>query len=171
MKTNDKKTYKVYLKSLQQWVEVTQEQYRDFYHDINNYRINARNHKLCNCPWSKAWLCDMDCWTCQFRTTPTEFSLDLILEDLNTDETEWTNILGTPNADIQSIVEDQQLLETLLLKLELLTSEERQICELLLGGYNEREIAEIMGFNNQSAVNYRKKNAFKVLKLELKDYR
>ena len=65
---------------------------------------------------------------------------------------------------------DRELLEALYEKLQELDPDGRRICELLLEGKNEREIASIMGFNNQSAVNYRKQKAFEKLRILLKDY-
>jgi len=73
-------------------------------------------------------------------------------------------------ADIQSIAEDHDLLCALYQKLQELDPEGRRICELIMEGKTERDIASIMGFNNQSTVNYKKQRAFDSLRTLLHDY-
>lgn len=97
------------------------------------------------------------------QNSPIEFSVEHITDDFGGNNAQ----LSTIQSNIQAIMEDQQLLETPLLKLDLLTAEEYKIWTSLLEGYNERELTKIMGFSIQSAVNYRNK-CVKFLKLELK---
>ena len=93
-------------------------------------------------------------------------SLDQIGYYLN----ENSDIIQYYRADAQSIMEDRELLCALYQKLQELDPEGRRICELIMEGKSERDIASIMGYNNQSAVNYRKQKAFDRLRVLLGDY-
>lgn len=92
------------------------------------------------------------------------------VEDGEGNQKSWADDLpdDTPNA--QSIMEDRELLCALYQKLQELDPEGRRICELIMEGKSERDIASIMGYNNQSAVNYRKQKAFDRLRVLLGDY-
>jgi DNA-directed RNA polymerase specialized sigma subunit len=74
----------------------------------------------------------------------------------------------TPNA--LDILEERELLDALMSKLGELDPDGRRICELLMQDKSEREIAAIMGFTQQSTVNYKKKKAFETLRKHLRDY-
>ena len=52
--------YRIYLKAPRQWVEVSEEYYRDHtrYHDA--LRKRQQSHGQCVCPKNKFWLCDGD---------------------------------------------------------------------------------------------------------------
>lgn len=162
--------YKVYIHRLKTWVEVTEEQYYAYYRDIWSTRKRAQAHGQCMCPKSKTWMCDGDCLACEFRAAGDNLSLDYTVEDGEGNQKSWADDLQDDTPDAQSIVEDHELLCALYQKLQELDPEGRRICELIMEGKSERDIASIMGYNNQSAVNYRKQKAFDRLRVLLGDY-
>ena len=164
MKTNENqkstREYKVYIHRLKTWVEVTEEQYYAYYRDIWATRKRAQAHGQCMCPKSKTWMCDGDCLACEFRAAGDNLSLDYTVEDGEGNQKSWADDLRDDTPDAQSIMEDRELLCALYQKLQELDPEGRRICELIMEGKSERDIASIMGYNNQSAVNYRKQKAY-----------
>lgn len=174
MKINDNpntnREYKVYLHSTKEWIPVTEEVYRVYYRDIWATRKRAQAHGQCMCPKSKTWMCDGDCLVCEFRSAGDNLSLDYTVEDGEGNQKSWADDLQDDTLDAQSIMEDRELLCALYQKLQELDPEGRRICELIMEGKSERDIASIMGYNNQSAVNYRKQKAFDRLRILLGDY-
>ncbi len=160
----------IYLKDLHQWVSVSKTDYDNFYRDINAYRRRQQEHGRCVCPASKRYLCDMDCWTCRFRKVGDELSLDSVISDDDGNEMSRLDILADDAPSALSILEERELLDALMSKLGELDPDGRRICELLLQDKSEREIAAIMGFSQQSTVNYKKRKVFETLREHLRDY-
>lgn len=99
-----------------------------------------------------------------------ELSLDYTINDEESNEKSWLDDLPDDAPSAQNILEEQALLEALLCKLDELDTDGYRICELLLQGKSEREIATIMGISRQSTINYKKKKAFEALQDLLRDY-
>ena len=160
----------IYLKDLHQWVPVSKTDFNNYYRDINAYRRKQQEHGRCVCPASKRYLCDMDCWTCRFRKAGDELSLDYSITDEDGNEKSWLDDLPDETPSAQSILEERDLLDSLIRKLDELDPDGRRICELLLQNKTEREIAAIMGISKQSTINYKKKKAFDALRELLREY-
>lgn len=154
----------IYLKELHQWVPVSKTDFNNYYRDINAYRRRQQEHSRCVCPASKRYLCDMDCWTCRFRKAGDELSLDYTISDEDGNEKSWLDDLTDDAPSAQSILEERDLLDSLISKLAKLDPDGRRICELLLENKTEREIAEIMGISQQSTINYKKRKTFEKLR-------
>ena len=159
----------IYLKDLHLWVPVSKTDYDNYYRDINAYRRRQQVHGRCVCPASKRYLCDMDCWTCRFRKAGDELSLDYSITDEDGNEKSWLDDLPDETPSAQSILEERDLLDSLIRKLDELDPDGRRICELLLQDKTEREIAEIMGISQQSTINYKKRKAFEKLRELMSD--
>ena len=174
MKSNDNQNQtserKIYLKDLHQWVSVSKADYDNYYRDINAYRRRQQEHGRCVCPANKRYLCDMDCWTCRFHKAGDVLSLDYTVTDENGKEKSWLDDLADDTPSAQSILEERELLDALIFKLDELDPAGRRICELLLHEKSEREIAAIMGISRQSTINYKKKKAHYALRELLRDY-
>lgn len=160
----------IYLKDLHQWVPVSKADYDNYYRDINAYRRRQQEHGRCVCPASKRYLCDMDCCNCRFRKGGDELSLDCTINDEDGNEKSWLDSLSDDSPGAQSILEERELLDALVNKLNELEPDCRRICELLLQKKSEREIAAIMGIPQQSTINYKKKKAFEMLRVLLRDF-
>ena len=70
----------------------------------------------------------------------------------------------------QDTPEDKELLAALHAKLLEIDPDGRRICELLMEGKTERDIASVMGFASQSSVSHRKRKAFDQLRTLLHEY-
>ena len=163
------KEYRIYLKDLHQWVPVSKVDYDNYYRDINAYRRRQQEHGRCVCPASKRYLCDMDCCTCRFHKGGDELSLDYTVTDEDGNEKSWLEDLPDDRPSAQSVMEDRELLDTLLHKLDELDPEGRRICELVMEGRSERDCGKEMGMARNTFV-YKRDKLFAALADYLKDF-
>ncbi|MCH4095438.1 MAG: hypothetical protein LKE88_02150 [Acidaminococcus provencensis] len=171
MKINDNESTerKIYLKDLHQWVPVSKTDFDNYYRDINAYRRRQQEHGRCVCPASKRYLCDMDCCTCRFHKGGDELSLDYTVTDEDSNEKSWLEDLPDDRPSAQFVMEDRELLDTLLHKLDELDPEGRRICELVMEGRSERDCGKEMGMARNTFV-YKRDKLFAALADYLKDF-
>ena len=171
MKINDNESTerKIYLKGLHQWVPVSKTDFDNYYRDVNAYRRRQQEHGRCVCPASKRYLCDMDCYTCRFHKGGDELSLDYTVTDEDGREKSWLDDLPDDRPSAQSVMEDRELLDTLLHKLDELDPEGRRICELVMQGRTERDCGKEMGMARNTFV-YKRDKLFAALADYLKDF-
>lgn len=173
MKINDNQStnleYKVYLRSANEWVSVTEELYRTYYRDIWATRKRAQAHGQCMCPKSKTWMCDGDCLVCEFRSAGDNLSLDYTVEDGKGKQKSWADDLQDDSPDAQSIMEDRELLCALYKKLQELDPEGSRICELIMEGKSERDIASALGVS-RNTYTYRRDKLLRILREQLGMY-
>jgi DNA-directed RNA polymerase specialized sigma24 family protein len=171
MKINDNESTerKIYLKDLHQWVPVSKTDFDNYYRDVNAYRRRQQEHGRCVCPASKRYLCDMDCCTCRFHKGGDELSLDYTVTDEDGNEKSWLEDLPDDRPSAQSVMEDRELLDTLLHKLDELDPEGRRICELVMEGRSERDCGKEMGMARNTFV-YKRDKLFAALADYLKDF-
>ena len=163
------KEYRIYLKDLHQWVPVSKTDFDNYYRDVNAYRRRQQEHGRCVCPASKRYLCDMDCCTCRFHKGGDELSLDYTVTDEDGNEKSWLEDLPDDRPSAQSVMEDRELLDTLLHKLDELDPEGRRICELVMEGRSERDCGKEMGMARNTFV-YKRDKLFAALADYLKDF-
>lgn len=163
------KEYHIYLKDLHQWVPVSKTDFDNYYRDVNAYRRRQQEHGRCVCPASKRYLCDMDCCTCRFHKGGDELSLDYTVTDEDDNEKSWLEDLPDDRPSAQSVMEDRELLDTLLHKLDELDPEGRQICELVIEGRSERDCGKEMGMARNTFV-YKRDKLFAALVDYLKNF-
>ena len=166
---NESTERKIYLKDLHQWVPVSKTDFDNYYRDVNAYRRRQQEHGRCICPASKRYLCDMDCCTCRFHKGGDELSLDYTVTDENGNEKSWLEDLPDDRPSTQSVMEDCELLDTLLHKLDELDPEDRRICELVMDGRSERDCGKEMGMARNTFV-YKRDKLFAALADYLKDF-
>ena len=155
----------IYLKDLHQWVPVSKADYDNYYRDINAYRRRQQEHGRCVCPASKRYLCDMDCCTCRFSKAGDELSLDYTVTDDAGNKKSWLDDLPYDGPSAQSILEERELLDALICKLDALDPAGRRICEMIIQGRTERDSGKEMGMARNTFVYKRDK-----LLAELADY-
>ena len=85
------------------------------------------------------------------------------------DELTLGDTLADDAPSAESILMDKELLDTLYDELNRLDPDGRRICELIMQGKTEREIAADMG-KRQSTINYQKNKVFSILREALKDF-
>ena len=166
---NESATRKIYIKDLHQWVPVSKTDFDNYYRDINTYRRRQQEHGRCVCPASRRYLCDMDCCTCRFHKGGDELSLDYTVTDEDGNEKSWLEDLPDDRPSAQSVMEDRELLDTLLHKLDELDPEGRRICELVMEGRSERDCGKEMGMARNTFV-YKRDKLFAALADYLKDF-
>ena len=135
---------KIYIKSINKWIEVTKEEHDNYYRDINAYRRTQQNHGNCTCPRQKYFYCDMDCCNCKYHVSNDAASLDCTYEDENGNETSLLDMIPDDSRDSESIVTDKLFLKLLFARLEELMPEAIQIGEMRLEGQKDGEISQQM---------------------------
>ena len=73
--------YRIYLKATRKWVEVSEKYYLDHLRYYDAFRKRHQSHGQCICPKSKFWLCDGDCFNCEFQRAEDRISLDYPTEN------------------------------------------------------------------------------------------
>lgn len=173
MKTNENqkstREYTVYIPRLKTWVEVTKEQYDAYYRDIWATRQRAQAHGQCMCPKSKTWMCDGDCLVCEFRAAVDKLSLDYTFENKQGKETSLLDTLASDDASYDSILEEAELLDALYQRLQELDPDGCRICELIMEGKSERDIASDLGIS-RSTYTYRRDKLLRILREQLGMY-
>ena len=135
---------KIYIKSINEWIETTKEEHDNYYKDINAYRRTQQNHGNCICPRQKYYYCNMDCYSCKYHVANDTGSLDCTYEDENGNETSLVNMIPDDGKDAESIVTDKLFLKLLFERLDELMPEAKLIGELRLKGQNDNVISQQM---------------------------
>lgn len=158
------KQRKVYIRQLKKLVSVDEEVYYEYQRPIDAHRKKMQYHHRCVCPKDRIWICDGDCVTCEFSRCG-----DLVYLDAPLSDGSWTmsELIADEASDVEAIIEDRERLQTLFQKLDELDPEGKRICEMVMEGMTERQMAEQLGYENQSSVNHRKKKAFAALREKL----
>lgn len=173
MKTNDNQN-RIYIRATKQWVPCTKEQFDDYYRDINAYRRTQQNHGRCVCPASKRLMCDMDCWTCPYRTAGDLSSLDAGHTDDEGKEMNWLDHLQEKMPDLQvpsneDFIADTLYMRQLLARLCEVMPQAIEIGQLRQLGLSEDAIAAEIGTGRKTFA-YRIKKAGEILKKEFPEF-
>ena len=142
---NQSKTYRIYLKATKEWVEVPEEFYREQTSYYDTFRNKAQYHGQCICPKSKFWLCDGDCFNCEFRRAGDMLSLDYENENEDGDTCSPLDSVPDPAPLMADVVADKLLLEQLIQRLRELDPEADLILQMLGEEKSDRSIAEKLG--------------------------
>jgi len=148
-------------------VPIPEEVYKAIYPDIWKTLQRMQRSGQCTCPKSQLWKCDADCAVCQFKASGRFVSLSTSLDDAEGLTIEDTIASDEPSPEAISM--DKVLLDALYDELNRLDPDGRRICELIMQGQTEREIAADMG-KRQSTINYQKNKVFSILREALKDF-
>ena len=145
IKENGQKTYRIYLKSAKEWVDVPEDYYREHTRYYDAFRKKAQYHGQCACPKNKFWLCDGDCFNCEFRRAGDMLSLDY--ENENEDGDSVSMLDSTPDAAplVDEIVCDKATLDQLFDRLAGLMPQAEEIGRLRMQNLSDEEIADIIG--------------------------
>lgn len=154
-------------------IPTTKEAFDEYYRPINAYRKRQQEHGRCACPPSKRLTCNMDCWTCPYRTGGDESSLNEHAKGIGSDGSgedisECIDIISS-DEDLVYDCEQAELMRALHEQLEKLDPVCRRICELVMSGETERSSAQILGMAPRT-VGYNRKKAFDILREALKEY-
>ena len=138
------KTHRIYLKSTKEWVAVPEEFYCEHTRFYDAFRKKAQYHGKCACPKQKFWLCDGDCFNCEFRRAGDILSLDF--ENENEDGDTCSPLDSVPDsAPLMADVVADKLLEQLIQRLRELDPDADRIIQMLGEEMSDRAIAKALG--------------------------
>lgn len=149
--------YRIYLKATRQWVEVSEEYYRDHTRYYDAFRKRHQSHGQCVCPKNKFWLCDGDCYNCEFRRAGDMLSIDYTVENEDGDTCSPLDALADPAPSIESVICDKAELDQLFKRLNELMPEAVRIGQLRQDGLSDEAIAEIIGIKRTTFLSRLKK--------------
>lgn len=168
MSTNEKQYY-IYLRSTKERIPCTEEEFKNYYHDIDNFRRKQQRHGRCVCPISKQLECDMDCATCPFRRAGDTASLDYTITDADGNEEAWVNTIADPTPLFSDVLAEKEHLELIIQRLKEIMPEAITIGQLREQGLSEDAIAEEIGIGRKTFA-YRLKKAKLLLEKEFSDF-
>ena len=148
-------------------IEVSEEVYRAYYQPVWITRYNACQNGECCCTAAHLWKCDGVCPGCPFYAAGKKVPIDTPIGGEDDELTIGDTLAGNAPTP-ESLLMDKELLEALYDELDRLGPNGRRICELIMQGKTEREIAADMG-KRQSTINYQKNKVFSILREALKD--
>lgn len=108
--------------------------------------------------------CTGNCSECEYFRSGTALSLERLEEETGHDISEATS-------DIADIAIYNELLQKLFLVLDELDPQSRRICESIMDGKMDKDIAEELGYAARTTFSSQKYKLFKELRERLKDYR
>ena len=141
---NSSKAYRIYLKSTKEWVEVPEEFYREQTSYYDTFRKKAQYHGQCTCPKNKFWLCDGDCFNCEFRRAGDMLSLDYENENEDGDSVSPLDSIPDSAPLVDEVVSDRDALNQLFERLAELMPEAEEIGRLRMNGLSDEAIADII---------------------------
>lgn len=157
MQNKDNQSKRIYLKATREWVEVSEEYYRDHTRYYDAFRKRHQSHGQCACPKNKFWLCDGDCYNCEFRRAGDMLSLDYTTENEDGDTCSPLDALADPASSIEEIICDKAELDQLFARLNELMPEAVEIGKLRQDGLSDEAIAEIIGIKRTTFLSRLKK--------------
>lgn len=168
MLNKDKQCY-IYIRATKERVPVTEQEFKDYYRDINAYRRTRQNHGKCVCPKSK-WLdCDMDCETCSFRRAGDTLSLDYTVSDDDGNEKFLLEDVADGNPPIEEIVSAAVDFKRILSRINEIMPEALEIGALRQKGLNDSTIEKEIGIGRKTYA-YRIKKLFETIKKEFPEF-
>ncbi len=168
MKSNDNQHY-IYLRSTRERIPCTEQEFHDYYRDIDAFRKRQQRHGRCVCPTAKRLDCDMDCMTCPFSRAGDSLSLDYTTTNNEGDERSWLDDIPDAFAEVDVKAEEAELLNALHLLLSTLTPEELAICKTIMADFSERAAAASLNISRKAFI-CRRDKVLTHLKNSLKNY-
>lgn len=168
MKNTDNQHY-IYLRSTRERIPCTEQEFHDYYRDIDAFRKKQQRHGCCVCPATKRLDCDMDCVTCPFSRAGDSLSLDYTTTNAEGDERSWLDDIPDAFAEVDEKAEEAELLDALHLLLSTLAPEELAICKAIIAGLSERAAAASLNISRKAFM-YRRDKVLTHLKESLKKY-
>ena len=147
-------------------VEVTEEVYRAYKRPL--WAEDKRKERASRCQVGKGngktKRCNDDCSKCAFFRSGTNLSLERLKEDFGHTE-------AAPIDDVADITIYNDLLQELCRVLNALDPKSRRICEAIMNGKTDKEIASELGYAARTTFSSQKYKLFEKLRTKLKDYR
>jgi len=167
MKNNDKQYY-IYLRSSKERIPCTEEEFRNYYHDIDLFRQRQEYRGLCVCPQRKRLECDMDCQTCPFHRSDV-LSLDKPVEGCDGEAMSQWEAIPSDSPLISDMVADKDQLAHLFRRLNEIMPDALLVGQMRLQGRTDKEISGQLNVK-QNTLFYRLKRAREILEKEFPEF-
>ena len=144
----------MYVNAAKEKFYVTEDEYREFYREVDAKRKREQYHHRCYCTKEFLWKCDGDCDICQFHSKGDFVSL------YYENEAGMSLVDNIPDdMELEQIVADSALLEELFEKLKALDPDGEKIVKLWMSDpdISDRKIAEQLGRKQRTFANQIKK--------------
>ena len=150
---------------IDEYVPVTEEVYRTYKRSYWNEDKRAERESRCQIGTGKGKTkrCTADCSQCKYFRSGSTLSLERLEEESGHSE-------GFPITDHAELMVYNELLQELFLALEELDPHRRRICEAIMEGKMDKDIAKEFGCA-RTTFSSQKQKLFKMLRERLKDYR
>lgn len=168
MQNNDKQHY-IYLRSSRERIPCTEQEFHDYYRDIDTFRKKQQRHGRCVCPEAKRLDCDMDCETCPFRRAGDTLSLDHTVTDEDGNEKSWLDDLTDPSPLTEDLCAEKAELQRLFARITEIMPEAITIGHLREDGLTDTQISHSLGIR-QNTMFYRLKRAKALLSEEFPEF-
>lgn len=166
---NKCKPYRIYLKSTREWVEVSEAFYREHTRYYDAFRKRHQSHGQCVCSKSKFWLCDGDCYNCEFRRAGDMLSLDYQAKNEDGDTCSPIDALSDSAPSVEDIICDRIELEQLFKRLEQIMPEALIVGKMRQKDMTDEAIAKVIGIK-RTTFRSRLDKAKEILSSEFPDY-
>lgn len=168
MKTNEKQHY-IYICFTKERIPVTEQQFKDYYREIDSFRKKQQRHGCCICPTARRLDCDMDCESCSYSKAGDSLSLDHTVSDAGGNQKSWVDSLVDPGQPVDELVADGIRMKQLFQKMNTLMPQAMKIGALRQQGYSDEAIAKEIGIPRKT-FNDRLKRAKKTLENEFPEF-
>lgn len=152
------RTYKIYIQATNEFAEVSEEVFKEFYRHCKRERDALRKAGYCLCPRTAVYYCNCDCNHCNYYAYSAGSQYD---------DEEITHEPVDP-LDIE-IEMDAHLLKKLIDRLTEIYPDAKTIIKLRYEGYSDSEISRITGIPRRT-LDYKLKAALKKLGVSFKDF-
>lgn len=159
------KSYRIYICSLRQWVEVSKEFYEDYTRDNDTLRHREQSHGRCVCPRNRWWICNGDCLTCEYHRCGDRVSLDAPFPDGNGTLADY---IPDEQPNFEDVLTDRELLKVLITRFRQLDPDADRIIVMRLENpkISNRKIAETLGRPQRTFADQMKRYCTELHKLE-----
>ena len=144
----------IYINAAKEKFYVTEEEYKEFYREVDAKRKREQYHHRCVCTKEFIWKCDGDCDICEFHRSGDMYSLDY-----KNDDGEGLMDKMAEDKVMEVLIADSMLLESLIQKLCELDPDGAKMIEIWKENpkASDREIARQLGRKQRTFANHMKK--------------
>ena len=168
MQNNDNQKY-IYIRSTRERIPCTEEEFYNYYRDIDAFRKRQQRHGRCVCPSAKRLDCDMDCESCPFKRAGDSLSLECETKCDDGKEMRWVDNFPDLGPTVAEQIEEADLLIALRKIVAELTPDEQAICHAVMESLSERTAAAALNVTRKTFT-YRREKLFARLRESLKEF-
>ncbi len=156
------RTYKIYIQATNEFTEVSEEVFKEFYRHCKRERDALRKAGYCLCPRTAVYYCNCDCNHCNYYAYSTVHSTGSQYDD--------EGITPEPVDPLDIEIEmDAHLLEELIDRLTEIYPDAKTIIKLRYEGYSDSEISRLTGIPRRT-LDYKLKAALKKIGISFEDF-